>query len=83
MRVYCNDTGDTIDVAARSPEEAAKTAAATTGDGVDGEHGVYTVFDDRDGAWLRFDVWTRVEINHDVTGGNVVDDPTTDDGDAG
>lgn len=76
MKVYCYDTGRTVEIDAASAEDAAREAHSTEAEDVDGEMGAYAVFLEEDGLWLRFEVTTHVEISYDSTEGDFVDDPT-------
>ena len=66
MRVYCEDTGEMLDVDTDDAVDAARKAHAATAPDEDGCEGIYCV-EVRPGTWRRFRVRTRVVVAFDAT----------------
>ena len=66
MRVYCEDTGEMLDVDTDDAADAAKEAHAAGPPESDEYDGVYRV-EVRPGTWRRFRVRTRVVVAFDAT----------------
>ncbi len=77
MRVYSEDSGEMVEIEARTPSGAAKIAHAQSEDG-SGNAGTYRV-EAKPGEWERFTVSTRIETVHTTRSKGTCGAPEVDD----
>ena len=78
MRVYCQDSGEVMNVDARTPGEAAERMHAKTEDG-SGNAGTYCV-EEEPGYWVRYTVRTEYQPVHTTRSKGACDAPEIEEG---